>query len=149
MKTQIPYRNTPSNDLVSTKIKKTFFCNFFGCRGNKNMMEGFWFINHLVLKPEIHFYKCMICGNDYSKISNEEFVFYQKRVLYDLEIWKENISKKNISDVYSISNFEFKKIKYKFICSKIGCKPKRFNQINNGDATDILIEFCARCNRLL
>ena len=150
MASEIPYRNIPSNDLIKPNPKKGFFCRVFGCRGNASTMEGFWYINSLILKPEIHFYTCAICGNDYSKISNDQFVSRKIEFLFDLEIWKENISKKNIDDRYEIPNFEFKKIKYKFICSKIGCKPKRFKEfIDTGDAIDTLMEFCGRCNRLL
>ena len=155
MTNKIPYRNIPSNDLIKLDPKKGFFCRVFGCRGNTSQMEGFWYINSLILRPEIHFYTCAICGNDYSKISNDQFVsreteiLFDSEFLFDSEIWKENISKKNIDNRYEIPNFQFNKFIFKFICSKIGCRPKRFKELIDIDTIDTLMEFCARCNRLL
>ncbi|HNC55263.1 MAG TPA: hypothetical protein PLP33_07455 [Leptospiraceae bacterium] len=164
---QTPYRKNELSIVSRSTESTNFFCRWFGCRISKQTIpNGIYILENQDQKTIFSFQNCEICKREFAK-KFEKSQFIQlfkfngreekyKFIKFEYKADDIKLSSNNIDDeheaeiryVYRISeirNLEYNHIKYKFICSNIGCKYRTITD----DYDLVLFKECLRCGKFV
>jgi hypothetical protein len=162
-----PYRKAELTCNTNFKESGNFFCKSFGCRIKKQTIPtGIYLLDSIKDDIIFSFQNCEICGREFAKhFTQNEFIQlthnenFTKWFFIKFDCKPDDImllTKNNeedeyiaeiryISSISEIKNLEYKHLKFKYICSNIGCKYKIYT-----DQYGIpLLKKCLRCEKII